>query len=236
MNNRVIETYNQLANDYEHNVDKGSLFNTEYERPAMMKLLPTDLKNKQILDAGCAAGWYTEQLVNFGAEVTATDISPKMVEATKRRVGENAKVLCLDLGEKLPFEDETFDVIISSLVLHYIKDWSKTFSEFQRILKPNGKLLYSVHHPFMDIKLSVNGDYFSKELIIDQWKREGKLIEVPFYRRPLNEIVNVTAAYFTLEKLIEPQPTKTFEEKKPEKYENLMKNAHFMIVKARKEN
>ena len=122
MNNRVIETYNQLANDYEHNVDKGSLFNTEYERPAMMKLLPTDLKNKQILDAGCAAGWYTEQLVNFGAEVTATDISPKMVEATKRRVGENAKVLCLDLGEKLPFEDETFDVIISSLVLHYINE------------------------------------------------------------------------------------------------------------------
>lgn len=174
--------------------------------------------------------------MNFGVEVTAADISPKMVEATKRRVGENAKVLCLDLGEKLPFEDETFDVIISSLVLHYIKDWSKTFSEFQRILKPNGKLLYSVHHPFMDIKLSVNGDYFSKELIIDQWKREGKLIEVPFYRRPLNEIVNVTAAYFTLEKLIEPQPTKAFEEKKPEKYENLMKNAHFMIVKARKEN
>ncbi|MET0959235.1 MAG: hypothetical protein ABWX58_02775 [Psychrobacillus psychrotolerans] len=84
--------------------------------------------------------------------------------------------------------------------------------------------------------MSVNGDYFSKELIVDQWKREGKLIEVPFYRRPLNEIVNETAAYFTLEKLIEPQPTRAFEEKKPVKYENLMKNAHFMIVKARKES
>jgi len=236
MTNRVKETYNQLANDYEHNVDKGSLYNTEYERPAMMKLLPTNLKNKKILDAGCAAGWYTEQLVKLGAKVTATDISPRMIEATKRRVGENAKVLCLDLEGKLPFEEETFDVIISSLVLHYIKDWSKTFSEFHRILKPSGKLLYSVHHPFMDIKLSMNGDYFSKELIIDQWKREGKLIEVPFYRRPLNEIVNETAAYFTLEKLIEPQPTKVFEEKKPEKYEALMKNAHFMIVKARKES
>ncbi|SEM76997.1 Methyltransferase domain-containing protein [Paenisporosarcina quisquiliarum] len=171
----------------------------------------------------------------FSADVTATDISPRMVEATKRRVGEKAKILCMDLEEQLPFEGETFDVIISSLVLHYIKDWSKPFSEFQRILKPNGNLLFSVYHPFMDIKMSVNGDYFSNELIIDLWKREGKLIEVPFYRRPLHEIVNETIAYFSLEKLIEPQPTKAFKEEEPEKYEKLMKNAHFMIVRARKE-
>lgn len=235
MNNRVKESYNQLANDYEHNVDTKSLFNTEYERPSMMKLLSTDLRNKKVLDAGCAAGWYTEQLIKLGADVTATDISPRMVEATKRRIGENAKVLCLDLEEKLPFEDESFDVIVSSLVLHYIKDWSKPFSEFRRILKPNGKLLFSVHHPFMDIKLSVNGDYFSTEFIIDQWEREGKLIEVPFYRRPLQEIINGTLAYFSLEKLIEPQPTKVFKKEDPEKYERLMKNAHFMIVKAVKE-
>ena len=158
-----------------------------------------------------------------------------MVEATKRRIGEKAKILCMDLEEQLPFEDETFDVIISSLVLHYIKDWSKPFREFQRILKPNGNLLFSVHHPFMDIKMSVNGDYFYNELIIDQWKREGKLIEVPFYRRPLHEIVNETIAYFSLEKLIEPQPTKAFKEQEPENYEKLMKNAHFMIARARKE-
>lgn len=232
MNNRVRETYNQLANDYEHNVDTKSLFNTEYERPAMMQLLSSDLRNKRVLDAGCAAGWYTEQLVNLGAEVTAMDISPKMVEATKRRIGESAKVLCLDLEEKLPFEDEAFDVIVSSLVLHYIEDWNKPFNEFHRVLKPNGILLLSVHHPFMDFKLSVNGDYFSNELIIDQWKREGKFIEVPFYRRSLQEILNDTLAYFSIEKIIEPQPTKAFEKIEPEKYEQLMKNPHFFIVKA----
>jgi len=196
MNNKVRETYNQLANDYEHNVDTKSLYNTEYERPAMMNLLPTDLKNKKVLDAGCAAGWYTEQLVHLGATVIATDISPKMVEATKRRIGENAEVLCLDLEDKLPFEDESFDFIVSSLVLHYAKDWNKSFNEFRRILKPNGTLLYSVHHPFMDIKLSVNGDYFSNELIIDQWRREGKLIDVPFFRRPLHMIINDTLELF----------------------------------------
>lgn len=235
MNDKVKEAYNQLANDYEHNVDTKSLFNTEYERPAMMKLLPKDLKDKRVLDAGCAAGWYTSQFVNLGAVVTATDISPEMVEATKRRIGEKAEVLCCDLEKKLPFEDESFDFIVSSLVLHYIKDWSKPFSEFRRILKPNGTLLFSTHHPLMDIKLSKNSDYFSTEYIVDQWERQGKLIDVPFYRRPLQEILNETLGYFSLGKIVEPQPTKEFQLKEPEKYERLMKNPHFLIVKAEKD-
>lgn len=86
----------------------------------------------------------------------------------------------------------------------------------------------------MDIKLSENDDYFSTEYIIDQWEREGKMIEVPFYRRPLQSILNETSAYFTIEKVIEPQPTKTFELLEPKKYERLMKHPHFLLVKASK--
>lgn len=235
MNDKVIEAYDQLANDYEHNVDTKSLFNTEYERPTMMKLLPKDIKDKRVLDAGCAAGWYTSQLVSLGASVTATDISPEMVKATKRRIKEKAEVLCCDLEKDLPFENESFDFIVSSLVLHYIKDWSKPFSEFRRILKPNGTLLFSVHHPFMDLKLSDNGDYFSTEYIVDQWKRQGKLIDVPFYRRPLQQILNETLGYFSLKKIVEPQPTKEFQLKEPEKYKKIMKNPHFFIVKAERD-
>ncbi|MGM9987202.1 MAG: class I SAM-dependent methyltransferase [Bacillaceae bacterium] len=234
MNDNVRKAYNQLADDYEHNVDVASPYNTEYERPAMMKQLPSDLTNMNILDAGCAAGWYTNQFLRLGAIVTASDISPNMVEATKRRVGDNATVLCLDLEEKLPFEDESFDIITSSLVLHYIKDWNKPFAEFHRVLKPNGIFLFSVHHPFMDLKLTTSGDYFDTEHIIDEWERKGKIIEVPFYRRPFQEIINKTVAHFSLEQLIEPQPTLAFKEILPEKYERLMKNPHFLIVKARK--
>lgn len=234
MNNRIKETYDQLANDYEHVVDTKNAYNIDYERPAMMKLLPKDMNHMKILDAGCAAGWYTLQLVNRGGKITAIDISPEMVAATKRRLGKNANILCLDLAGKLPFADGSFDLIISSLVLHYLKDWNKVFSEFNRILKPNGKILFSIHHPFMDIKLSQNKDYFATGLIVDQWERAGKLIEVPFYRRPLHVIINETSTYFNIEKVIEPQPTKTFKLKKPEKYETLMTNPHFLIIKGSK--
>lgn len=232
MKRKLTDTYNQLANDYEHNVDTKSLYNIEYERPAMMSLLPSDLRGVSVFDAGCAAGWYTLQLAERGARVIATDISPNMVAAAKRRVGDNAEVNCLDLEGELPFKDATFDYIVSSLVLHYIKSWKSTFSEFKRVLKPNGKFLFSVHHPYMDIKLSDSKDYFLTELIIDKWEREKKVYEVPFFRRPLHEIINETQKQFTIEKLIEPQPTEKFKVVDPDGYERLMKNPHFMIIEA----
>lgn len=234
MNRSVIKAYDELANDYEHHVDQRSFYNTEYERPAMIKELPRSVSNLNVLDAGCAAGWYTCELIRHGAIVTATDISQNMVDATKRRVGEKATVVCLDLAEELPFENSSYDLIISSLVLHYLKDWKSTFKEFNRILKPGGKLLFSVHHPSMDVRLSKEGNYFSHELIVDEWTRDGKIIEVPFYRRPMQTILNETLQYFKLEKIIEPQPTEEFKKRDSSGYQKLKKAPHFLIIKASK--
>lgn len=234
MKKDVKETFNMLATIYEHHVDEKSLYNSEYERPAMLGQIPQNLETMTVLDAGCAAGWYTEQLVNRGAKVFATDISPEMVAATKRRLGTKAKVSCLDLETELPFEASSFDLIISSLTLHYIKDWSQPFSEFQRLLKPNGVLLFSIHHPFMDLKLSENGDYFSTELLVGRWEKEGQSFNVPFYRRPLHSVINETSTYFKIEKIIEPQPTNNLKIRAPKSYDKLMKNPHFLIVRSQK--
>ncbi|MGY3715754.1 hypothetical protein ACWE42_09545 [Sutcliffiella cohnii] len=51
MKKQVTETFNELASVYEHFVDTTSLYNSEYERPAMLQQLPTDLTNKSVLDA-----------------------------------------------------------------------------------------------------------------------------------------------------------------------------------------
>lgn len=232
MKEEVQKVFDALAPIYENNVDTESIYNSEYERPAMMNSLPGKLKNMKILDAGCAAGWYTEQLLNCGADVVAIDISEEMLNSTKRRVGDKARVLCLDLESSFPFDDNTFDFIISSLTLHYIKDWHQTFREFQRILKANGYILFSVHHPMSDIQLLEGPDYFSTELIIDKWKKEGKEFKVPFYRRPLQEVINTTLKYFSIEEIIEPQPTEAFKLQSPNSYERLMKSPQFLIIKA----
>lgn len=234
MKDKVKEAFNGLSGSYEKSVDTNSLYNSEYERPSMLAVLPEDLTEKVILDAGCAAGWYTFQLANRGAKVVGIDLSPEMVNAAKRRVGERAEVFCHDLSDSLPFASESFDYVVSSLTLHYLQDWQPTFSEFSRILKPGGEFLFSVHHPFADIKLLEGPDYFSTELIVDQWRKDGKVFEVPFYRSPLQRILNDTLAFFTIKEVIEPLPTETFKTLKPESYEKLLQTPQFLIINCKK--
>lgn len=74
MKEKVLEAYDKLARDYEKHVDTQGGHNAYYERPAMMKLIPSILNRYAVLDAGCAAGWYTEQFIELGAQVTAIDL------------------------------------------------------------------------------------------------------------------------------------------------------------------
>lgn len=232
MSNPIRETYNKLADTYQHDTDGGSPYNVYYERPAMMAALPCQLKGKKVLDAGCSAGWYSSQLLAGGAEVTGIDLSPNMIKAAQHRIGDKATFLCHDLEEPLPFNDNSFDVIVSSLTLHYIKEWTNTFQEFNRILKSGGTLLFSVHHPFMDFTRYECDDYFKKQLLSETWYKPNITIDVIFYRRSMQDIVNETTEYFNLEKLIEPKPDELMKKVKEEAYHYLMTHPHFLIVKA----
>lgn len=233
MKDKVVQAFNKLSVSYEHEVDQKNLYNTEYERPAMVELLPADLVDLKVLDAGCAAGWYTDYLLKNGAIPTGIDISPRMVEATRRRTHNQVNVLCTDISEPLPFSNQTFDVIVSSLALHYVRDWELTFAEFARILKPGGLFLYSVHHPMMDIDISQAKSYFNTEPLCDYWNRGEELVEVNFYRRPLQQIINTTLQHFQLDSITEPIPTAKFKQHKPESYKRLLERPNFLIVRAK---
>lgn len=113
---------------------ENSLHNAYYERPAVKAFLER-IDKKRVLEIGCAGGSLTEWLVAQGAKVTAIDISKKMTNYTKKRIGSKAKVITADISEPLDFiETESIDVIVASLVLHYISNWLPVFKEFQRIL------------------------------------------------------------------------------------------------------
>lgn len=227
-------SYEEMAEYYFKYVDTKP-FNAYYERPATISLLP-NVKGKRVLDAGCAAGWYTKWLSDKGASVTAVDFSPNMIEMTKKRVGSMAEVMRADLNEPLDFIQEgAMDIVLSSLTLHYLKDWNPVMREFNRILKKEGELVFSVHHPFMDFTVFKRENYFMTELLDDEWDTHNGKVKVQFYRRPLSKIIaSVIEAGFVIEKLLEPMPTEQFKMEQPKVYDRLTKNPQFLFIKARK--
>lgn len=229
-----FNSYEEMAEYYFKYVDIKP-FNAYYERPATISLLP-EVRGKKVLDAGCAAGWYTKWLLEKGASVTALDFSPNMIEMTKKRVGNKAKVIRADLNEPLNFiEDEYIDVILSSLTLHYIKNWNLVMSEFNRILKRDGQLIISIHHPFMDFTVFNKENYFLTELLDDEWNTNNGKVKVQFYRRPLSAIINpIIDAGFIIERLLEPMPAEEFKIVHPDIYDRLTKNPQFLFIRAKK--
>jgi SAM-dependent methyltransferase len=148
------------------------------------------------------------------------------------RTGERARVLQADLAAPLQFAaDGEFDVVICPLVMHYLKDWLPAFREFQRVMKPQGILLFSTHHPFMDWKFFNKADYFAVELLEHEWD----IGKVKFYRRPLTAMSHaLDSAGFFIERLLEPQPTEEFRRVNPKGYERHTKNPLFLVIRARK--
>lgn len=233
MKENVRHSYEKLSRHYEFDVDTKP-YNAYLERPAMIDLLPS-LEGKVMLDAGCAAGWYASYAAKKGAQVKAIDMSASMIEATKRRtVDLNVEAFVHDLSEPLPFNDEAFDVVVSSLTLHYIKDWGAIFFEFHRILKKGGTLLFSTHHPLMDYMDFEVDDYYKTELLHSHWTVDGEEVPMSFFRRPLDEIIRPVTDSFHLEKLIEPKPTEDFKSVHPSGYEKVSKKPNFLIIRCLK--
>ena len=230
-----IKSYDEMAKYYANFVDSKP-WNAYYERPAMLSLLPNDIENLKIMDLGCAGGWYSKYLSDKGSKVMAIDVNKNMVEATKQRTQNKCQTIQADINNGFDFiENGHFDIVLASLALHYIKDINKTYMEINRILKIDGSIIFSTHHPLMEFIYFKRENYLDIELLDDEWNMEGEKIKIQFYRRPINKLLQpLIDNGFFIENILEAEPTEEFKEKLPEKYEQLMKRPNFLFIKARK--
>jgi len=98
------------------------------------------------LEIGAGTGYFTLNLRRAGVigEAVATDISPGMLEtlsASAERLGVDVRTVRCE-ADKLPFADESFDLIFGHAVLHHLPDLDAAFAEFQRVLRPGGTLAF----------------------------------------------------------------------------------------------
>jgi SAM-dependent methyltransferase len=166
----AYDAWENLAHAYAEQVDTKP-HNAYLEKPATLSLLP-DLVGKLVLDVGCGPGSKTEWLVGHGAKVTAIDASPKMVDYARKRLGRAVDVKLHDVEKPLTFlNDSSIDLVLAALVMDYVEDWSPVFSEFKRVLKDNGVLVFSVGHPFVDLTPKRGReDYFKVERFEMWWR------------------------------------------------------------------
>lgn len=131
------------------------------------------------LDLGCGLGQYTRYLIDKGFEVTSADISNEVLKELKQKI-KNADIMQLDMSEKLPFEDSTFDFVFANLSIHYFDKETtvKLLKEIKRIIRDGGYFIGSVNSTktfkfIQDVAKEIEPNYyFENGRNVRLWDRE----------------------------------------------------------------
>jgi ubiquinone/menaquinone biosynthesis C-methylase UbiE len=140
------------------------------------------------LELGCGTGFFTLNLKLAGVldEGHVTDLSPGMVEVAQR----NARSLGFEVSgrvadaERLPYDDDSFDLVIGHAVLHHIPDVELTFREVLRVLRPGGRFVFAGEP-------TRHGDVIARRLSRLTWwitTRATRLPGLASWRRPQEEL------------------------------------------------
>jgi 2-polyprenyl-3-methyl-5-hydroxy-6-metoxy-1,4-benzoquinol methylase len=127
-------------------------------------ILPTLPPNQDLLEIGAGAGWQARQLMDAGYTVSAVDIAGSFYESSQV-----FPVKQYD-GRKLPYDDESFDIVFTSNVLEHVVDLEALHSEVRRVLRPHGLVIHVL--PSASWRMwSVLAFYFRLPSIIGEYLR-----------------------------------------------------------------
>lgn len=183
----------------------------------LQKILP-DFRGKSVLDLGCGYGWHCKYAADHGASsVLGTDISRKMLDKARRiNSAPPIEYRCAAM-EDLQFADSSFDIVLSSLAFHYVRDFEPLVARIARWVRPGGNFVFSVEHPLFtaygtqDWVYDENGHilYFPVDNYYYEGEREAVFLgeKVIKYHRTLTTYLNtLLRSGFVLRQVIEPQP------------------------------
>ena len=187
------------------------------EWEALQTLLP-DFAHKRMLDLGCGYGWHCIYALEHGAAaVTGVDISEKMLAVARKETGAGNVSYIHAAMEDVDFPDGSFDVVLSSLALHYVEDYVGVVQNVHRMLRPGGVFLFSCEHPVFTAEGSQDWTYNPDGSIahfpVDNYYYEGRRTarflgeEVTKYHRTLTTyLMGLLQNGFAITAVAEPMP------------------------------
>ncbi len=138
---------------------------------------------RDTLEIGCGTGLNTQHLVTVSETVLAVDFSPGMLEKARANVAaNNVNFAQLDLQASWTINDDSFDLIVCTLVLEHIADLDHVFQEAARVLRPGGEFFFCELHPFR--QLQGRQAQFTDD--------KGDVVRVTAYLHNVSEYVNTS--------------------------------------------
>ncbi len=217
--------------------------NEVLEQPAIRSLLP-DVSGMRVLDMGCGAGEMCRLLADRGAaSVVGMDVSERMLEKAAASPHERVTYIRAS-AEEASFDAGSFDLVVSSLMLHYVDDVRTLFSKIHIWLVDGGMYVFSMEHPVGTasqgrLKSPWIEDEHGNEIAFKlmDYSDEGERISHWFvdgvvkYHRMTATIVNTLIDEgFRITRLLEPHALEEAEKERPELLSERLRPAFLFIA------
>ena len=210
------------------------------EWPAFRALLP-NLHDKRLLDLGCGFGWHCRYARQQGARsVIGVDLSQNMLARAKAMTDDPGIEYRQSAIEEIDFLPGEFDVVISSLALHYVESFDQVCQKIHQCLASGGELVISVEHPIFTALAAQEwccgpkGDRLHWP--VDDYQREGPrhtqwmADDVVKYHRTVSTCVNTLInSGFRISKLAEPEPRPEMLMEQPDLKDDCRRPAFLLI-------
>jgi SAM-dependent methyltransferase len=195
--------------------DADLLWCPEGLREANAQLLG-DVRGLRVLEVGCGAAQGGRWLVGQGAEVVAFDVSMGQLLQSRvldRRTGVVVERVVQADAQQLPFLSGSFDLVVSAFgAIPFVADSAGTMREIARVLRPEGRLVFSATHPvrwvFPDNPgpsgLTVRQSYFDRTPYVEE-DEAGRAVYVEHHRTLGDRVRDLVAAGLDLVDLVEPE-------------------------------
>lgn len=209
------ETWDSIADWYTTFVRSGSPMH-RFARDILLAHLPESLDGLPVLDVGCGEGLITRALATRGGQAVGVDPTAALVEYARAEDPGGATYRLDDGACLATVETASIDWVTAGLSLNNIADLDAAIASARRVLKPGGRLVFTVPHPCFDAPRSaaldlsgsarrVVGDYLAEGL----WRTTspGSVRRAGNYHRTLSTYVKVVSSHdFILDVLDEPAP------------------------------
>lgn len=213
------------------------------EWKTLESMLP-EFKDKRVLDLGCGFGWHCQYAMEHGAKtVTGVDISQKMLMTAREKT--NHKICYIQMPiEDISFDENTFDIVMSSLAFHYIESFQLIADKVFHCLADGGDFIFSVEHPVFTAYGSQDWYYdeygnilhFPVDNYFFEGKRDANFLgeKVIKYHKTLTTYLNgLIQGGFEVTGVVEPQPSEDLI-RTVEGMEHELRRPMMLIISAKK--